>query len=148
MDSKKKMGFGIGVMVIRDGKVLLGKRHDNPEKADSLMHGEGTWTMPGGKVDFGESFEDAAYREAFEETGIRIDKSKLKLISVTNDIVHDAHFVTLGILCKGFDGEPQVMEPDEITGWEWFHLDGLPKPLFFPCEKILKNYLSGEIYKH
>ena len=46
---------GAAVMIVKDGKVLLGKRHDDPEKAGSQLHGEGTWTLPGGKVDFGET---------------------------------------------------------------------------------------------
>ena len=67
---------------------------------------------------------------------------------MTNDIVEDAHFVTIGFLCQDFEGEPQVREPDEITEWRWFPLNELPTPIFFPSEKALKNYLAQEIYKH
>ena len=148
VEKKKKMGIGFGVMILREGKVLLGHRHEDAEKASSLMHGEGTWTMPGGKLDFGEQFEEGAFRETSEETGIRINKEKLKIVSVTNDVVSDAHFVTIGFLCEDFEGEAKVMEPDEITEWKWFDLNELPKPLFFPSEKVLKNYLDGTIYKH
>ena len=144
----RKMGIGFGIMVLKNNKVLLGKRHDDPEKADSLLHGQGTWTMPGGKLDFGEDLKEAACREVFEETGIRIKKQSLKLISLTNDIVSDAHFVTAGFICQDFKGEPQIKEPDEITKWQWFSLDDLPQPIYFPSEKILKNYLAGEIYKY
>src|SRR4030065_402019 len=98
----KKPRVGVGVIILKDNKILLGKRHEDPEKADSLLHGEGTWTLPGGKLDFGEALEDCAFREANEETGIEINKDKLKLISVTNDIVHDAHFITLGFLAEEF----------------------------------------------
>ena len=45
-----------------------------------------------------------------------------------------------------FSGEPKVMEPDEITEWGWFDLNKLPKPLFFPSEKVLKNYFEGKFY--
>jgi hypothetical protein len=72
----------------------------------------------------------------------------LKVISVTNDIVHDNHFVTIGFLCEDIQWEPQVMEPDEITRRERFPLDNLPSPLFLPSEKVVKNYLTGTIYKH
>jgi len=129
-------------MILKNNKVLLGKRHDDPEKASSELHGEGTWTMPGGKLDFQEKLEDAAEREVFEETGIRIDKNKIKIISVTDDIVPDKHFVTVGFLCRDFDGEPRVMEPDEITKWEWFDLDNLPDPIFPPSRKIIDNFLN------
>ncbi|MEW6295594.1 MAG: hypothetical protein AB1467_04860 [Candidatus Diapherotrites archaeon] len=40
------------------------------------------------------------------------------------------------------------MEPDEITEWKWFPLNNIPKPIFFPTEKILKNYTAKQVYKH
>ena len=149
----KKMGIGFGVMILKksrnsDVKVLLGQRHFDPVKADSAMHGEGTWTMPGGKLHFGESFEGGACREVMEEIGVKIRPQDLKVISLTNDIVTDAHFVTVGMLCELAQCEPRVMEPDEITKWEWFGLDKLPKPLFKPSEKIFKNYKEGKFYKY
>ncbi len=147
MEKPKKMGIGFGVMVLNDNNVLLGRRHPDPEKADSAMHGEGTWTMPGGKLDFGEGFEDGAVRELFEETGIRIDPKDLTLVSLTNDIVPDAHFVTVGLLYTKKVSEPEVKEPDEITEWKWFSLDSLPEPLFPPSRKVIERYLSKEIYK-
>ena len=143
-DTNKKPGVGFGIMLFKDNKVLLGKRHEDPEKASSLLHGEGTWTMPGGKLHFKEDLEEAACREVFEETGIKIRKEKLKMISVTNDIVEDAHFVTIGFLCEDFEGEVKVMEPDEITKWKWFELNNLPSPIYFPSEKILKNFFNKQ----
>ncbi len=146
MENTKKMGIGFGVMILRNNKVLLGQRHIDPEKASSLMNGEGTWTMPGGKLDFGESFEQGAKREVKEETGIDVRLEDLKVIALNNDIVPTAHFVTVGLLCEKFEGEAQVMEPDEITRWEWFDLDNLPTPLFKPSEKVVENYKRGEVY--
>jgi len=138
----QKPGVGVGIMILRNNRVLLGRRNSNPEKADSELHGEGTWTMPGGKLHFKEGLEDAACREALEETGIKVNKEKLEIVSVTNDVVGDAHFVTIGFLCKDFKGEAKVMEPDEITKWKWFELNNLPSPIYFPSEKILKNFLN------
>ena len=138
----KKPGVGVGIMILKDNKVLLGKRHGDPKKADSELHGEGSWTMPGGKLHFKEELEDAAFREVLEETGVKIDKEKLEIISVTNDMVEDAHFVTIGFLCKDIEGEIKVMEPDEITEWRWFELNNLPSPIFFPSRKIIKNFLE------
>lgn len=140
----KKPGAGVGIMILKNNRVLLGKRHSDSKKADSLLHGEGAWTLPGGKLDFKEDLLDCAWREAYEETSIKINKEKLKLISVTNDVVEDAHFVTIGFVCDDFEGEPKVMEPDEITEWKWFDLDNLPHPMFFPGEKIIKNFINKE----
>ena len=137
---------GVGIMVIRNNKVLLGLRHSDPEKADSELHGEGTWSMPGGKVDWHQTIEESARRELLEETSIMA--KKLKLISVTDEIVHDNHFVTNGFICTDFEGDVRVMEPDEIVEWRWFSLSNLPEKVFPPCVKIIKNFFANEIYKH
>lgn len=144
MEEKKKVGVGVGVMILDEGKVLLGKRHEDPEKADSELHGEGTWTMPGGKVHFGERLFQAAKREIYEETRISINENDLKLISLTDDFAKDAHFITIGFLCERHEGEPTVMEPDEITEWQWFNLCELPSKMFSPSKKILDKYLNSE----
>ncbi len=142
--SEKKVGVGFGVMLLRDGKVLLGKRHDDPDKASSLLNGAGKWTMPGGKLDFGERIEDGAKRELFEETSIALNKSSV--ICVNQDMVEGAHFITIGVNAIDFSGEPKVMEPDEITEWKWFDLNNLPTPLYFPSEKLLNNYKQDKFY--
>ena len=145
MTENNKIGVGFGIMILKNNQVLLGRRHSDPIRASSQLHGEGTWTMPGGKMHFGESFEESAKRELVEETGIT--SNNFEIISLANDVVSDAHFVTIGILCTEFDGEPQVMEPDEIVEWKWFPLDNLPAPLFFPSAKLIKNYLDKTFYQ-
>lgn len=144
----KKPGIGVGVMILKNNKILLGKRHYDSQKADSELHGESTWTMPGGKVHFGEVLRDTACREVLEETGISIDGDSLNLISLADDIIEDAHFVTIGFLYKDedFNQEPKVMEPDEIVEWQWFDLNNLPELMFFPSREVLNNYLAKKIY--
>jgi 8-oxo-dGTP diphosphatase len=144
MEEKKKVGVGFGVMLLKDGKILLGKRHEDPEKASSLLNGAGTWTMPGGKLHFGETFEEGAKREVLEETGIAL--KKVKVICVNQDMVETAHFITIGLFSDDFDGDASVMEPDEITEWRWFGLDDLPKPMYFPSAKVLENYRHKRFY--
>src|SRR4030043_607302 len=138
-NADKKPGARFGVMILKGKEILLGHRNENPEKASSLLHGEGSWTMPGGKLHFQENLKEGAIREVFEETGIIV--RNLKVISISNDIVPDAHFVTIGFLAEEFEGDPKIMEPEEITEWKWFDLAALPSPLYFPSEKIIKNYL-------
>ena len=142
---KKRVGSGFGVIILNaEKKILLGKRHDDPEKADSALRGEGTWSLPGGKLDYGESFEEGAIREAQEETGIIIKNPKV--ISVMNCKNEYAHFVTIGLIAEGYEGEPHVMEPDEMTKWEWFSLDTLPTPMYFPSLWVIENYLQNAFY--
>ena len=147
---KPKPRAGFGVLLMKNGKILLGHRNDDAEKASSYLHGEGTWTMPGGSLKFQEDLKEAALREVLEETGIFLKSEDLKIVSVTNDRVSDNHFVTIGWACKEVPNnqEPRVMEPDEITEWKWFDIKELPKPLYKSSEKLLNNYLDGEIYKN
>lgn len=140
--------LGVGVMVLKEDKVLLGKRHDDPEKARSELSGEGSWTMPGGKVDFKETVENAAKRELFEETGIKAAKDDLKFFSVTDEIKEDVHFVTIGFIIRNFENNPEVKEPEEITEWKWFELNNLPNPIYPPSAKILDKYKNGNKFSN
>jgi len=143
-DDNPRVGAGFGVMIFKDERILLGKRNDAAAKASSELSGEGTWTMPGGKLHFGESFEDGAKREVLEETGIILKDAKV--ICVNNDMTEKAHFITIGLLAEDYEGEPKVLEPDEITEWKWFGLDNLPKNLYFPSKKVINNYLQKAFY--
>lgn len=141
---KNKVGVGFGVMILNNNKVLLGQRNLDPKKADSELHGEGTWTMPGGKLEYGETFEEGAYREVMEETSIKLND--VEVICVNNDKNEFAHFITIGLISTNFTGNPKVMEPDEITKWQWFDLNKLPQPMYFPSQKVINNYLKKEFY--
>lgn len=144
-EEKQRPKVGVGVMILKDGKVLLGKRNDDAQKASSDLHGEGTWTMPGGKLDFKETVKEGACRELLEEIGVKINLDSLKVISVSDEIVPDNHYVTIGFLCEDFEGEPKIMEPEEITEWKWYNLDNLPEKVFPPSLKMIKAYLNKKI---
>jgi 8-oxo-dGTP diphosphatase len=141
---EKRVGVGVGVMILKDGMLLLGKRTPN---SGSLLRGDNTWTMPGGKLRFGEGIDDCAFREVLEETGVRVDKVGLRLVSVSSDSAGDAHFVTIGFLSQKFDGSPVAREPETVSEWKWFRLDSLPDNLFFPSERIIRNYLDGVTFR-
>lgn len=128
---------GMGLMLLQDNKVLLGLRHEDKEKADSDLNGEGTWTFPGGKYDFQDGLLEGAKRELKEETNL--DLLEAEIISVSNERVETAHYVTLGWQVTKWSGEIEVMEPDEIVKWEWFDLGNLPKNLYAPTAKFIEN---------
>lgn len=137
----KTVGVGVGILIVRDGKVLLGRRHENQKKADTKLTGAGTWTMPGGSLEHGESFIEAAARELEEETGMALKEGEV--FCVNNDVDENAHFVTVGILAKEVTGSPEVREPNTITTWEWFGMDDLPDPMYFPSAHAIENYQKG-----
>jgi 8-oxo-dGTP diphosphatase len=142
--NNKKVGVGVGVMLLKDGKVLLGKRHEDNRISKSVLGGEGTWTMPGGKLEYGESFEECARREVFEECGIKLNK--FEVMCINNDKNESAHFVTIGLFSDDFSGEAKVMEPEKITEWKWFSLDDLPSAIYFPSLKLIRNYKERSFY--
>lgn len=144
MEEKGITGGGVGILVLRQGKVLLGLRNSDATKASSSLHGEGTWTMPGGKMHFGETVPQVAARELQEETGLT--SSNFTVFSVSNDRVPDAHFITIGTVCEDTVGEPQLMEPEEIIEWRWWPLDTLPPNIFPPSRKMAENYLAQRFF--
>lgn len=144
-EEKKKVGNGFGVIILnKEGKVLMGRRHPDPDKADSAFRSAGEWSLPGGKLDYGESFEDGAIREAAEETSLVIKNPKV--ISVHNCKNEHAQFVTIGLVAGSYTGTPQVMEPDEMTEWNWFDINNLPDPMYFPSLEVIENYLEKKFY--
>lgn len=143
-EEKKRVGAGFGVILEKDDQILLGLRHPDPDKADSAFRSSGEWCLPGGKLEWGESFEDGAIRETFEETGIRIKNPKV--ISVHNCKNEHAHFMTVGLVTNEWEGEAKVMEPDEIVEWKWFDLNNLPTPRYFPSFEVIENFIKKEFY--
>ena len=139
-------GAGVGVLVIKDNKVLLGLRNPDATKADSALHGEGTWTCPGGKIKFGQSFETAARRELNEETNLVANKLEVYSISSEHNLVSDKHYITIGLLCADFSGEVKTREPEEIVEWRWWDINNLPPNMFPPSKKMVRNYLAGKFY--
>lgn len=113
--------LGVGACIVRDGRLLLLRRLRHPEA--------GSWSIPGGKIDFLEPIEDALRREVEEETGLIL--GAVRLLCVTDQIHPDTpeHWVAPTYLAESFTGEPVNLEPEKHGGMDWFALDALPTPL-------------------
>lgn len=122
---------GVGVFVWKDGKFIMGQRLGS--------HGANTWSIPGGHLEYGESWEECAKREVLEETGLEIES--VRLLAVTNDLFENdgKHYVTLWVESDWVSGKPQIIEPDKLIKLEWRDFVSLPSPLFDPCWKNLKQ---------
>lgn len=131
---------GVGVLIFRDSKVLLGKRKGS--------HGSACWGLPGGHLEFGESVVDCAKRETREETGLIIEK--MSHAGFSSDVFEDIekHYVTLFVEADDPGGLPMVLEPEKCEYWQWFAWDDLPEPLFAPFSTLVNaGYLPGAVNK-
>ncbi len=129
--------IGVGVIIVRDGEVLLGLRRG--------AHGAGCWQFPGGHLRAGEGIEQCAVREAWEETGLKL--RNLRLGPYTNDIfaAEGRHYVTLFVLAGCEEGAPEVKEPEKCEQWRWCRWGAMPTPLFLPIRNLLRQgYVPAE----
>ncbi|KAF4847847.1 Nudix hydrolase 1 [Colletotrichum siamense] len=122
--------IGVAAIVQRkDGKIVVGKRESshgagnvNPSQIPTP---EGTWQLPGGHLEFGESIFGCAERETAEETQLMVKASKIA--GVTNDVFQEQgkHYVTLFVRCEMEDeaAEPVNLEPEKCSGWYWMSWD-------------------------
>jgi len=128
---------GIGVFVIKDGKFLMQKRQGS--------HGEGTWSLPGGHLEFGESFEETAKREVKEESDLNIKNVRFGAITNDHFVDENKHYVTVWMLSEWESGEVKNMEPQKCTAQTWNTFDDLPKPLFLTWTQLFKSEFIEDI---
>jgi len=134
-DQRPKVG--IGIMIFKEGKVLLSQRKSSP--------GSGEYAWPGGHLEYMESFEECAKREVREEAGIEIQNIRfLRLLNLKT--YAPKHYVDIGLVADWKSGEPQVLEPEKCETWNWYDLDNLPKPLFSAIPTYFEAYKTNRNY--
>jgi 8-oxo-dGTP diphosphatase len=125
---------GVSALVVFQKKILLGYR--------VTTHGNGYWGFPGGHLDYGETPEACATREAWEE--YRLKLRNVSLYTVSNDVFLETnkHYITLHMRAEVDDPKVINVEPDKHQDWQWFSWTDLPQPLFLPITNILKQNLA------
>lgn len=105
--------LAVGGVVIRGRRVLLVRRAKAPSK--------GQWAIPGGRVELGETLQEAVEREVFEETGVRVQAGEICHVF---DVVRrdDAgrvrfHYVIVDLVAEYVSGEPQAADDASEAGW-------------------------------
>lgn len=108
-------------------------------------HGEGSWSIPGGHLEWGEHWEETAKREVLEEAGLQI--KNVRFGAVTNDIFPDEnkHYVTIWMTSDWESGEAVIAEPDKFFNIGWYDFANLPKPLFLPWNQLLQSEFFKKI---
>ena len=143
MKNEARVGIGIFIWTYKKAwlnwKFLMGKRKNS--------HGAGEWALPGGHLEFMESWNDCAIREVKEETSIDISNSNIEFLTATNDIFEkeNKHYITLFLqTTKLNDVNPILMEPDKCEEWKWFgryDIDSNPNlNCFISTKNVLNKY--------
>lgn len=131
---QKRPKVGVGVIIKKDDKILLGKRIN--------AHGHNTWNFPGGHLEFGETPEECAVRETMEEAGITIKNVVRGPWTNDYNVEAENHYITIYMIADYDAGEVKVMEPEKCALWSWFTWDSLPEPLFLPIKNLMKLHFN------
>ena len=131
---------GIGVIIQNsDNQILIGKRKGSHAPFFSI---------PGGHLELGESFEEAAIKEVFEETGLIIKNPKV--FCVTNNLRtyrnEGKHYVSICLFANDYSGRLTAMEKDKCESWDWFSLDEIPQPHFDASEFTIECFIKNQFY--
>lgn len=130
--SERKVPFSTVDIIIKvkDGIVLI-KRKNPP-------YG---WAIPGGFVDYGETLEDAAVREAKEETSL--DVTLLRQFHTYSEPGRDPRHHTIStVYIASAEGEPQAAD-DAVEAGIFSNMDSLPEDMAFDHREILKDFFHG-----
>lgn len=137
MSEELRPKVGIGVMVLKDGKVLLGKRKN--------AHGAGEYSFPGGHLEYMESFEECARRETLEESGVEIENIRFLFLGNLKKYA-PKHYIQIQFVADWKSGEPEVREPDKMDAWGWHPIDDIPEPRFAMIPQTIESYKTGKFY--
>jgi len=119
----------VDIIIYKDGGIVLIRRDNKPFG----------WAIPGGFIDYGECTEDAAIREAKEETNL--DVKDLKLFGVYSDPKRDPRQHTISIVYEGY-GEGELKSGSDARYAQIFGTK-LPNEIAFDHKKILKDYFNS-----
>lgn len=129
----KQARVGVSVILINNkSQVLIGKRKGS--------HGSGFYSIPGGHLEFGETYEECCDRELMEEIGVNF--GKYKKVGFSEDFFEDEkHYITLYFVVKNIDENVEIknMEPTKCEGWEWVYVSDLPNKMFCDSYNQIKS---------
>ena len=131
---KNRPIVGVGAILIKSSSILIGKRLGS--------HGAGTLALPGGHLEYNETFAECASREVEEETGLRIPPEAFQFSYATTDVFPELQkqYVTIFVQANvEDDADAKTMEPHKCAGWTWTPWASLRNqtPLFRPLETLL-----------
>jgi len=127
----------VGVLVFKDGKVLLGKRKSGD--------GAEEYAGPGGSLKFGETLEGCVERKVKEETAMSV--KNIKIVALTNALHwNNSHYIDIEAIADWESGEPQLTELAMMESWGWYDTNNLPSPLIIGDKNGLEALVTNKFY--
>ncbi|MFA6119457.1 MAG: NUDIX domain-containing protein [Parachlamydiales bacterium] len=125
----------------KNNKILLLKRVNTGYE-------DGNYSLVAGHVEIGEPFSETIIREAFEESGIKIESKNLKVVHVLHRKSIDSERVDVFFTTDKWEGKIENKEPNKCSELEWFDINNLPKNIVpyvkFVIEKIKQDVFYSE----
>lgn len=124
--------IGTSVILLNDkGEVLIGKRKGS--------HGEGLYSIPGGHLEYGETYNECCDRELMEEIGANF--GEYEKVGFTEDFFGEKQYTTLYFVVRNIKSDIEIknMEPDKCEGWEWVHVSKLSPVMFCDTYNQIKK---------
>ena len=114
-----QLSSAVFVILARGAEICMLRR-----KATGWM--DGSFSLPAGGLDAGETIRAAAVREAFEETGVVIAPEALKSVHTLHSLTADSPWIGHFFRTEEWTGTPTLCEPDKHDNLQWRKLDNLP----------------------
>jgi 8-oxo-dGTP diphosphatase len=126
-EAQQRPVAAVGVVCLRGDEVLLIRRGAPPR--------EGEWSLPGGRIKWGERAADAALRELAEETGCAA--SIIGLIDVVDGLMENLHYVLIDYAARWIGGEPCAAD-DALEARFFSHAELTTLPLWSETRRVIE----------
>lgn len=142
MHERYSIKVAINLVITEDKKVLMLRRFNTGWQ-------DGNYTVPSGHLEAHETLSDTVVREAMEETGVRVEKSDLRLVHVMHmhkPAIEDGDRLTLFFATTKYSNEPRNTEPETCDDLKWFSQQQLPDNTVPYVRQGLIHIQTGSMY--
>lgn len=137
-EKRFKIRCAVYLFFIKDDKLFLIQRKNTGWE-------DGKYGVPSGHLEKNETVRDAVAREAKEEAGIDIEKSKLKIVH-TMHRKSNFNYIDLYFTIDSWEGEPTNSEKDKSDKCGWFSIENLPNNTLINVSVVIKNYRNNILF--
>lgn len=129
----------VNLIFLRNKEVLLARRFQTG-------YMDGSYELPSGHLDGKETVQEAAAREAFEETGVSVETKDLHVHHVLHRYGDPHERIEFFLVATHWEGEPKIAEPEKCDDLRWFPIYALPENMIPKSKYGLEKALAGELY--